>query len=304
MVGADKTSRRLTAIDRSAELLPWRRARELTRCFLYWLPVSAFPVPALQRGWLMEFLTRWSLLMKELGLRPETFLQYKTVYPDLMKPLLNNMMELIPILGLGRKPGAALPEFPSEDEVQQSTKSMFDALSHQKDVDLPDAKKYMPDYSYWFVEKSGQKQRDLFLGYGGFSMVFLKPDPDTVAPALPITPALRKKLPILQELENNFAKANSLKDSFLAKSKEFFGQGLEKEPQMKGIPFILPLLDSVDFFSQPAEVIENCFQLFDAYLRESPIDKGVLLAVKEDIEEQFINLLNGMRKEKLVYPEA
>jgi hypothetical protein len=304
-VGDAKASR-LTTIDRSAELLPWRRARELTRCFLYWIPVSTFPIPTVQRGWLMEFLTRWTLLMKERGFRPETFLQYKTVHPDLMKPLLSNMMELIPVMGLGRKPGTALPEFPSEAEVQQSTKAMFDALSQKKSVDLPDAKKYMPDYAYWFVEKSDKEQRELFLGYGGLSMAFLKPDPNTAAPPLPFTPILRKKLPMLEQLERNFAKANSLRDSFLAKSKEFFGGGLEQEPQMKGIPFILPLLDSADFFSQPAEVIEKCFQLFDAYIRESPSDKGVLLAVKQDIdiEDGLIELLNTMREEKLVYIEA
>jgi hypothetical protein len=295
---------RLTPIIRSEELRPWRRAHELTRCFLYWIPVSSFPIPGTQRSWLMEFLTRWTLLMKDLGLRPEVFLQYKTVYPDLMKPLLNNMMDLIPIMGLGRKPGAPLPELPSEEEAKKDTKKMFDALLHEKPVELPDAKKYMPDYACWFVDKSDKKQRELFLGYGGLSMAFLKPDPNTATPTLPFTPALRKKLPMVQELEKSFAQASALKDSFLAKSKEFFGGGLEQEPQLKGLPFILPLLDAADFFSQPAEVIEKCFQLFDAYVRESPADKGVLLAAKDDIEERLIDLLNGMREEKLVYPEA
>jgi hypothetical protein len=295
---------RLTPIIRSEDLRPWRRAHQLTRCFLYWIPVSSFPIPGSQRSWLMEFLTRWTQLMKDLGLRPEVFLQYKTVYPDLMKPLLNNMMELIPVMGLGRKPGAALPAFPSEKEVQQQTKDMFNALLHEKPVELPDAKEYMPDYSYWFVNKSEIKQRELFLGYGGLSITFLKPDPNTAAPPLPVTPALRKKLPMLDELEKNFAQANALKDAFLARSKEFFGAGLEDEPQMKGIPFVLPLFDSSDFFSQPPEVIEKCFELFAAYVRESPTDKGILLAVKEDIEEHLIILLKGMRDEKLEYPEA
>lgn len=296
--------RRLIPIDRSKELLPWRRARDLTRCFLYWAPVSAFPIPTNQCSWLMEFLSRWTALMKEIGLRPETFLQYKTVYPDLMDPLLNNMMELIPVMGLGRKPGTPLPKLPSDQEVEQSTKKMFDALKNEKPFRPPDAKQYMPDYTYWFVQKSDKKQRDLFFGHGGLSMAFLKPDANTAAPALPITPALRKKLPMLQELEKTFAQANSLKDSFLAKSKEFFGGGLETEPQMKGMPFVLPLLDSADFFSQPAEVIENCFQLFAGYVRESPADKGVVLAVNLDLEDRLIELLQGMKAENLIYAEA
>lgn len=252
----------------------------------------------------MEFLSRWTKLMRELGLRPETFLQYKVIYPDLMDALLNNMMELIPVMGLGRKPGAPLPKLPSESEVQKSTKNMFDALMNNKPADLPDAKSYMPDYSYWFVEKSDQKQRQLFLGHGGFSMTFLKPDPNTVAPPLPITPALRKKIPMLEDMEKKFEQANSLKDAFLRKSKELFGEGLEKEPQMKGIPFILPLLDAGDFFSQPEEVIKNSLQLFDVYVRESPADRGLLLAANFDVEEKLIGILQRMREDKFTYPEA
>ena len=303
-VAGDKGQRRLTPMDRSADLLPWRRASQLTRCFLYWIPVNAFPIPSTQRDWLMEFFTRWTELMKQLGLRSEVFLQYKIVYPDLMKPLLNNMMELIPVMGLGRKPGAPLPEFPSPAEVEQMTKKMFDTLQQGKDVDLPDATQYMPDYSYWFLDKSEKQQRQLFFGHGGLSVTFLKPDPNTSPPPLPFTAAQRQKIPELQHVEKNFARANSLKDGFLAKSKEFFGGGLEEEPQMKGIPFVLPLLDSADFFSQPAEVVEKCFQLFAVYVRESPADKGVLLAFHDDLEENLIGLLKGMKDQKLTYPEA
>jgi len=295
---------RLTSIDHPQELLPWRRAHNLTQCLLYWAPVTAFPIPAAQHSWLMEFLTRWTGLMKESGLRPEVFLQYKTVYPDLMKPLLNNMMELFPILGLGRKPGAALPEFPSKSDVEEMTKTMFDNLKQGKSLDLPDATKYMPDYVYWFLEKSDKLQRELFFGHGGLSIIFLKPDPNAAAPASPITPAQEKKLPLLKQLSKGWAQAHSLKDSFLPKSKEFFGTGLQDEPQMKGIPFILPLLDSSDFFSQSPDVIAQCFELFDVYVRESPADKGILLASKIDVEQQLIDLTKQIKEEGTPYPEV
>src|SRR5438552_3343653 len=101
---------RLTPTNRSKDLYPWQRAEELTRCFLYWLPVSGFPMQAAQRDWLMQLLDRWTDLMKlQFGLRAEVFLQYKTIHPNLMNPLLNNMLELIPIMGLGRKPGGGFP---------------------------------------------------------------------------------------------------------------------------------------------------------------------------------------------------
>ena len=64
---------------------------------------------------------------------------------------------------------------------------------------------------------------------------------------------------------------------------------------MKGIPFVFPLFDSADFFSAPAESIENCFQLFEVYVRESPADKGVLLAFRTDMEEHLVGLLYGQR---------
>lgn len=297
---------RLVPVDRSAELYPWRRAQELTRCFLYWLPVTGFPIQEEQRGWLMQFLDRWTDSMKaQFGLRPEVFLQYKTIHPHLMNPLLNNMMELIPIMGLGRKPDGRLPAFPPPKEIQRMTQTMFDTLKGGEPLPLPDAKKYIPDYSYWFVDKSQRRQRELFFGHGGLTMTFLKPDPKTVPPPLSFSPALQKKMPALQMFDVAKANANaaSLADSFQVKSKEFFGAGLEGEPQMKGIPFILPILDSADFFTAPAEWIKNCFQLFDVYFRESPADQGILLAFESDMEDHLIQLLNKMKDEKLFYPE-
>lgn len=301
-----KLRQRLTPADRSAELHPWRRAEELTRCFLYWLPVSGFPIQEEQRDWLMQFLDRWTNLMKaQFGLRPEVFLQYKTIHPDLMNPFLNNMMELFPMLGLGRKPGGRLPAFPPPNEIQRMTKTMFDALKGGDPVPLPDAKKYIPDYSYWFVDKSQRRQRELFLGHGGMTMTFLKPDPKTVPLPIPISPALRKKLPMFQMVDVDKVNANaaSLVDSFRAKSKEFFGAGLESEPQMKGIPFILPILDSADFFTAPAQWIKNSFQVFDVYFRESPADQGMLLAFEADMEDHLIQLLKEMREENILYSE-
>src|SRR5579863_2809475 len=144
---APKGRQRLTPADRAKDLLPWRRASELTRCYLYWLPVRGFPMPAAQRDWLLQFFERWSALMKAQGLRAELFLQYKIVYPNLMNPLLNNMMEFVPILGLGRIPGASLPTFPSKSEIEDMTKSMFETLQRQEPLALPDATKHMPDYS-------------------------------------------------------------------------------------------------------------------------------------------------------------
>jgi hypothetical protein len=309
---ADQVARvRSTPADRSKELLPWRHAPKLTKCKLYWLPITSFPVPVAQRVWLLQFLERWTEIMKaDFQLRTEVFLQYKIVHPNLSKPLLNTMMDFIPIMGLGRKPGeSATPAFPSKEEIEAMTKSMFDTLKREEPFILPDATKYMPDYSYWFVGKASKEQRDLFFGHSGMTLAFLKADPKTTLPPFPISPALRKKLPVLQniDIEKSRAQAASLADSFLAKSKELFGAGLDSEPQTKGIPFVLPILDTADFFSQSEKVVDDLFQLFEVYIRESPADRGILLAFKTDrtdMEEALIELLKAMKEEGLLYPEA
>ncbi len=83
---------RLTPLDRSRDLLPLKRADQLTRCALYWIPVSAFPVPSGQRAWLDVFLDRVSdLMQKAHQLRAELFLQYKIVYPALLETFLDTL---------------------------------------------------------------------------------------------------------------------------------------------------------------------------------------------------------------------
>jgi hypothetical protein len=296
---------RVTPIDRTADLLPWRRAPELTRCRLYWMPVSGFPLPGAQRGWVLEFLKRViAAVRSSYKLRPEQFLQLKTAQQDLMEPLLNNMMELLPIMGLGRKPGTPLPPFPSQSEIQRATKSVLDSLERDDAMPLPDTRKHAPDYAYWFLDNADAHQRELFFGHGGLTIAFFKPDKEP--PPLPISQAQRAKMPMLKELDLDkmWATAHALNNPFRGKSKELFGAGLENEPQAKGLPFILPLLDSADFFGQPEQTIKNCFELFDIYVRESPADNGILLAAKMDLDELLIGLLRDMRAQNMMYPES
>jgi hypothetical protein len=55
--------KRLGPIDRKPGLSPWRRAWSLTHCFLYWMPVSGFPLHPSERVWLMAFLDRLIALL-------------------------------------------------------------------------------------------------------------------------------------------------------------------------------------------------------------------------------------------------
>jgi hypothetical protein len=287
--------RRLTPRNRDAEFRPWRGAHELTKCFLYWIPVSAFPVPSEQRVWLSLFVDRWAeLLSEEFGLRSEVFLQMKSLQRELKKPFLDTSLEFIPMMGLSRRPHEPLPRPVGMEEVE--------AL--QKGTKKFELNSYIADYCYWFLNKSRRKQVDLFFGHGGMTLVFLKADPKTQPPKVRIPPKIRDH-PMAQELkiEQMIACAWSLLDDFPGKSKQLFGTELEDDLQKKGLPFILPLLESRHFLAEPAEEVERWFSLFDVYCNESPADKGVLLAFKKPWEEKLAGLLKQMRDEGLEYPE-
>ena len=290
-----KTGRRIERIDR-AELLPWRRAYQHTRCFLYWMPTASFPVPESQVQWLREFLQRLAKQLSDLaGLRVETFLQYKTAMDDLEK-FQKLAPKFSPLLGLSRKPGDTIPRLPTKDD-------MMPVVRGEKEFNLKD---WIADYCYWFVYKKPSDQWREFLGRGGITLTFMKPDPKTTPPVLPFTESFRKKYRIFQMMDVDAILAGgfSLQEQFLPKSKELFGSGLEDNPQYPGFAFILPLLSTDHFLHQPEQENEKWFQLFEVYVNESPMDKGVLLAFKTDYEKLLIEVLTGMRQAGLIYQEG
>ena len=287
--------KRLTPLDRHRELNPWQRARELTRCSLYWMPVKSFPMSPAEKRWFFAFQDRLvEHICKPAGLRPETFLHMKALLPqELFTTFAKNAPDLKPLTGLARRPGAKIPAVPDPDDVRAIAEG-------KQSFNFSES---TPDYCYWFLNKDFAKARELFAGYGGMTSGFLKPDSKTAPPELPISPGLRKKSQILRmfDMDELVASTFALRDGFLSKSKELFGVGLENQAGYPGIPFILPLLTSSDFFSQPDTECEKWFQLFDVYIMESPTDQGILLASKVDIEEALIGLLKGMAEEDLVY---
>lgn len=271
----------------------------MTRCFLYWIPVTSFPAPIEQRAWLLNFFERLSGFLKDSeGLREEVFFQFKEFF-DLRNQFLNHQVEFHPMIGLSRRPGAPLPDFPSEEEVAEISREVLRTMK------APDATKYMPDYCYWFIRKLATKQRELFLGHAALTILFLKPDPNAPSTKLPPPLQFLNKRPDFAKVdfEGMLATGCALQDPFLAKSKALFGAGLEDEPQFKGLLYILPLLQTSDFFSQPEEEAKKWFELFDVYINESPADKGILMAFKSDHEEQLVEILTKMKEEGLVYRE-
>ena len=275
--------------------LPWTRAQNLKDCSLFWMPVSGFPLRFEEKHWLTSFLERLSSSLESThDLRTEMFLRYKAISADRIEEFMKYRMKCMTMMGLGRHPDAALPALPTGDQLRE-------IVRNGKPFDL---KEWIGDFQYWFAMKQPERQRELYLGTGGLTTIFLPPDPGTKPPKLPFTPKLRAAHPTFQRFDVDAAHASTyaMSDAFLAKSKTMFGTGLEDRAHYEGLAFILPLLDSGHFFAVTPEVRAQWFELFDVYVNESLTDKGIVLAFAKDFEPLLLTILDQMELEKFRYP--
>ncbi len=278
--------RRTRLTDDRLLMRPWRRAKELTRCYLYWLPVVRNPMPAADLAWLQCFYDHFiPALTSKYELRPELFVHAKALYPHLMDEFARTSMEFGPLIGLSRRPRTAIPAMLNEAEIA-------DMIQGKKIFDF---RRDLPDYSYWFTRKNERKQRQSFVGYGGLTMAFLPPDPGTKAPPLPFSPAMRRH-PIFQQVDVDalHAQTFALTDKFQQRSKELLGPDLANHPQYPGLRFILPLMKAEDFFCEAEATIREWLEVYPVLAQESPVDNGILLASKFDLDEDLIQVLEAM----------
>ena len=283
--GARKS--RLASADRSKELLPWRRAESMTKCSLYWMPATAFPLPQAEKAWLLEFTSMLGArLKKDLEAGPWVYLQYQTAV-SLHDEFIRHAQQFLPLMGLGHRPGSDMPDMPSEAEIMA-------AVEEKRKIDVS---KYTSDYAYWFLSKSDLPQRELFQGLGGMTILYRKPDPKAKPPELAI-PVRYRDHQLFKTFDVNglLAGACSMQDEFLKKSKLVFGADMKQNIQTEFLPFILPLLGTANFFQMKEEDLKAAFDLFDVYMHESPGDYGIVLASKEDLDETLIELVAAMRQ--------
>jgi hypothetical protein len=273
---------------------PFIRASQDLGCELYWIGVPAFPMPAEHAAWLRDFFSRLTAALEEqFQLRGEFFLQYKTIIP-IEKRFRKLALEINPWPGFTRKPGAAVafPDSPSKEKLE--------AAIHGAPFDITE---YFPDACFW-LRAPLLKLLQEFFGFGGGAMFYLKPDPGTKPPQIPYLDELKKTCPDVRfdKLEEMLKATCSLKEKFLPESKKLFGKGLEDDPSFPGISFILPLLETSDFFSRPVKEKEKWFQLFGLFWRESPPDKGIYIASKLPLEDLLSAILDSMKEEGKLYP--
>jgi hypothetical protein len=276
------------------QLLPFLRAPDTTGFELYWISASAFPLASAQRSWLIDFFQRLNtVLAQENSLRGEFFLQQQTI-PLVEQRFRKLAVELLPKLGLARKPHAPMPPAPTIDQLKGAVRGeAFDVSAH------------LPDYCFWFHNPNLPSLLGEFFGLGGSAMYFLKPDPAAKPPAIPMGNELRQVAPQMpwDKLEMMMRAGFAVKDGFLADSKKLFAEGLEDRPEYEGISYVIPFLRTGDFFSQPVAERQKWFQLFHLFWRESPPDKGIYIASKLPLEEALSRILDTMKEEGKLYPE-
>lgn len=293
MSTAEKEPRtRLKPLDRSQDLLPFVRAKALEDISLYWIPVDSYPMPDIQRQWLLEFLQRLNeLLATRDKLREECFLQFKSLYPDLLSRFTATARKYMPMTGVALTPGEKPPALPTFEQAKEEVEKVS-----KKGTPL-DVTRWMPDHTHWFLKKNAAAQREDFWGHGGMFMLYLKPDPNTQAPPLKLPKIVTSHPAFNPNMEGDIAAAHSLKDGFLKKSKELFGEPFRDNPAFDGLLFVLPLLNSSSFLQATIEQRAVWFDLFDAYCIESKADGGVLLALKDPcFDDHLIALLKAMQE--------
>lgn len=288
-----RSTSRLTTLE-DKRFAPWVEAPHIQDMHVLWLGVSVFPLCHQERVWLLEFLRRLSVrLTGDKRLREEIFLQFSIASGQLAETFNRYTMKAQVLPGLSRRPGERLQGKADVETVQSE-------LENNKRFDFS---KWTSDYVIWFQHKSPEQQRELFWGHGGMSLLFLPPDPGTLSPRLPFTPRFKAALPIFQHMDVDamVAGAVALKDSFLPRSKQMFGAGLEQEMDMKSVAFVLPSLGSSHMVEATAEMRLQWFSFFDVYCRESVEENGILLAFKLDYAHAVQETLASMRQDNLTY---
>ena len=271
---------------------PFMRAGKVD-CDLFWIGIPCFPPPAAHRAWLVDFITRFNAAVeKEFGIRAEFFLEFKALIP-IEARFRKLASEIMPWPGLSRKPGAFPPKPPTKPQMEAILKGS-----------AYDVRNFFPDTCVWLRADHAKLMAEFF-GLGGASMFYLPPDPKATPPKVPYMDEMIRTFPQIRfDKLNAITRATcSLRESFLEESKKLFGEGLQEEPTWEGTSFILPLLETRDFFSRPAEEKKKWFQVFDVFWRESPPDKGLYLASKHPIAEVIAAVIQSMMEAGHLHPE-
>lgn len=275
------------------EIYPFHRSAKIETHSVYWIGGYSFPMPFRVRQWFLVFLTALKSALSERGLRQENFLRFRSVAREQTERFLETSLDYEPLAGYAIPPDGATVKPPTTEDIEKAIKNGGFKLED-----------WVGDFTYWFMKKHEERQRHDFFGAGGMILLWLKPDENSKPPKIDM-PA-----PAQTYLDENGHDMNglieglyALQDSFLAKSKEVFGQALIEDSSYAGIPFVLPLLQARHFMEASPESLAKWFQVFDGYLIESREDAGVLLALADPyFDEVLSSVLEKLRKQGVEWP--
>ena len=283
------TASRLHGMD----IYPLHRSSQIEGAAVYWIGGFEFPMPFRVRLWFLEFITRLKALLLHKGLRQENFLRFRVASEKQTERFLQTSLEYEPLAGYAIPPGGTLVKPPTAQDVEAAIKHGGFKLSD-----------WIGDYTYWFLQKQDERQRQDFFGLGGMMLLWLPPDPNAAPPDVEMPkPAER----YFAENGHNMAAVltglYALQDSFLARSKDVFGGEMKDDSAFAGIPFVLPLLRARHLLEATPEAMELWFSVFDGYLVESQEDGGVLLAFRDvAFDEVILEILSDMKEGGTLWP--
>jgi hypothetical protein len=262
---------------------------------VYWIGGFPYPMPFLVQRWFHTFL---SLLKEEVSkrdLRQENFVRFRSVAQEHTERFLETSLEYEPLAGFAIPPDGAKVKPPTAKDIEDAIKNGGFKLAD-----------WIGDYTFWFLQKQDERQRQDFFGVGGMLLLWLKPDPNAAPPAMPFpAPAQAWLQENGHNLQGTLDGLYRLQDGFLAKSKKVFGATVAGDPAYDGLPFVLPLLQARHFLEASAETLESWFTVFDGYLIESREDAGVLLAFKDrDFDPVLQTVLEQMQRNNVDWPYA
>jgi hypothetical protein len=246
----------------------------------------------LEREWFLAFLLDFIKTCKEQGWMPCYFLDVETIQRYVQDRYLSEMLDLRPFPAFSRTAWGPLPQAPSEEET--------DAIRrHEKPFVLGN---YLKGYVQWLRRFQPEKVLPAYFGFGGATMLFIPPDPNTAPPPFTIPPGV-KKSPLFQGVLALGDPVEETRTLLLLKHKSFaalkaaFSKGAENHPALKSMPILIPRLRSQDFFSLEPEVLNALFEASPVYLAESPEDRGILIASAKPIDEVLATLVSAVNEQ-------
>jgi hypothetical protein len=286
----------------------------------------------------IDVLSRFSSELKTgEGLTAETFLRGRPVEEsaELRQRFSDSMLETRPLTGITNRSDKSPSPVPTADDA----KAFSDGRRRFNAFD------YIDEPCYWFLEEDDAALRQMFMGHGALTTLFLEPDSSGLPPrpdvssmlakynvrlpkfllnhpsspalfssnkiqdAVGLPPALMhhpsyRSMSASLRTSSTQGRAGALLSPFRDASKQVFGAKLKGDAKVAGTLFVLPRLQSQDFFSNTAEQVNRWFTVFDTYVSESLVDSGVIIASKKDRDPLLTSIIARMREEGLRYWEG